>query len=293
MRKLVTYNNGNSHVTIYDDGTKVRRYSEPLLLEFPESIDIKITNYCDLVCGFCHEMSDIYGKHADLDKLIAVLQGLAPGVELAIGGGNPLSHPDIFGFLRKLRKMGYIPNMTLNQWHLKMYLPDIKKMIQEELVFGLGISINNTELNEVKELMKITKNIVFHLIAGVNNVEEIEWLRELDYCKILVLGYKQIGRGTDYFNIKVKQNMMLWNAFVAKYLSEGTLSFDNLAIEQLYIKQMISKKEWDRYYMGDEFTFSMYIDAVNQQFAPSSTSNDRKSFNEYSLIEYFKKFNNT
>ncbi|HHT23449.1 MAG TPA: hypothetical protein GXZ87_09120 [Bacteroidales bacterium] len=165
-------------------------------------------------------------------------------------------------------------------------------MIYEELIFGLGISINNTELNEVKELMKITKNIVFHLIAGVNSVEEIEWLRKLDYCKILVLGYKQIGRGADYFNTEVKQNMMLWNAFVGMYLSEGALSFDNLAIEQLYIKQMMTEKEWNKYYMGDEFTFSMYMDAVNQQFAPSSTSNERESFDNYSLIEYFQKFRN-
>ncbi|HHT23450.1 MAG TPA: hypothetical protein GXZ87_09125 [Bacteroidales bacterium] len=86
MKKLATYKNGNSQVTIYEDGTKVRRYSEPLLLEFPESIDIKITNYCDLGCKFCHEMSDIAGKHADLNKLLTVLQGLSPGVELAIGG---------------------------------------------------------------------------------------------------------------------------------------------------------------------------------------------------------------
>ncbi len=292
MKKLATYKNGNSHVTIYEDGTKVRRYDEPLLLEFPESMDIKITNYCDLECKFCHEMSDIVGKHADLDKLLTLLQGLPPGVELAIGGGNPLSHPDIINFLGKLREMGFIPNMTVNQRHLKRYLPEIKKMLQEELIFGLGISINNTDLNEVKELMKITKNIVFHLIAGVNSVEEIEWLRELDYCKILVLGYKQIGRGADYFSAEVKQNMMFWNAFVGMYLSEGTLSFDNLAIEQLYIKQMMTEKEWDRYYMGDDFTFSMYIDAVNQQFAPSSTSNERESFDNYSLIEYFQKFRN-
>jgi len=55
---------------------------------------------------------------------------------------------------------------------------------------------------------------------------------------------------------------------------------------------MMTEKEWDKYYMGDEFTFSMYIDAVNQQFAPSSTSNERESFNNYSLIEYFQKFRN-
>ena len=117
--------------------------------------------------------------------------------------------------------------------------------------------------------MKITKNIVFHLIAGVNSVKEIEWLRKLDYCKILVLGYKQLKR-CRLFQYRSKTKYDVLNAFVGMYLLEGALSFDNLAIEQLYIKQMMTEEEWDRYYMGDDFTFSMYIDAVNQQFTPSA-----------------------
>jgi hypothetical protein len=40
--------------------------------------------------------------------------------------------------------------------------------------------------------------------------------------------------------------------------------------------------------MGDDGTFSMYIDAVKQEFAKSSTSNERISFEKNSLIEFFK-----
>ena len=39
--------------------------------------------------------------------------------------------------------------------------------------------------------------------------------------------------------------------------------------------------------MGDDFCFTMYIDAVKQEYAPTSRSKDRISFNDCSLLEYF------
>lgn len=47
------YKNGNTLVTLLNDGTKIREYEGTPISEFPESIDIKITNYCDLACSFC------------------------------------------------------------------------------------------------------------------------------------------------------------------------------------------------------------------------------------------------
>lgn len=292
IKKIANYQNGNTFVTIYEDGTKIRKYDDPVIVEFPESMDVKITNYCDLDCKFCHEMSDKNGIHADLEILLQKLEDLPAGIELAIGGGNPLSHPNIVAFLERLRNKGFIPNLTMNQRHLKKYRKLLEYLIENQLIFGLGISINNKDFKEIESLMDITKNIVFHLIAGVNDVKEIEELRRLPYCKILVLGYKNVGRGKDFFNPEVSKNLFFWNAFVGKYLSEGVLSFDNLAIEQLYIQKMLTKKEWERYYLGDDFTFSMYIDVVKQEFAPSSTSTERKSFKDYSLKNYFLNFRN-
>ena len=140
--------------------------------------------------------------------------------------------------------------------------------------------------------MKISKNIVFHLIAGVNDITEIEKLRQLDYCKILVLGYKKFGKGKEFFSEEVGKKLWLWNMFISYYLSKGILSFDNLAIEQLQLQKYVSEEEWQQYFMGDDFTFTMYIDAVKQQYAPSSVSNERKSFNDFTLFEYFQKFRN-
>jgi len=51
------------------------------------------------------------------------------------------------------------------------------------------------------------------------------------------------------------------------------VSFDNLAIEQLNVKELLFKDkqdEWDEFYMGDDGNFTLYIDAVNQTFAKNS-----------------------
>ena len=64
MKLLGEYQNGNYSVKIYDDGTKIREndfnFFEP---EYPESMDMKITNACDMMCPFCHEASVPNGEY--------------------------------------------------------------------------------------------------------------------------------------------------------------------------------------------------------------------------------------
>ena len=92
---LYKYQNGNVLVTILKDGTKIREYEDTPFIVHPESLDVKITNKCNLNCAYCHEMSNNDGEHADLEELKNVLSVLPSGVEIAIGGGNPLQHPDL------------------------------------------------------------------------------------------------------------------------------------------------------------------------------------------------------
>ena len=122
---LYKYKNGNYDVFIFEDGTKFRVGDGHFVPEFPESCDIKITNFCDLgvdgkdECSFCHEKSNLNGKHADLSLVVEAWKDMPKGVELAIGGGNPLSHPDFPDFAKTMSKNGYIVNLTMNQVHLK------------------------------------------------------------------------------------------------------------------------------------------------------------------------------
>ena len=112
MKILGTYKNGNYRVIILSDGTKIRYNKEAKLIpSIPESMDIKITNYCDIGCPMCHENSTIAGSHGDILNA-SFIDMLHPFTELAIGGGNPLSHPDLIPFLQKCKSLKLIPSIS-------------------------------------------------------------------------------------------------------------------------------------------------------------------------------------
>jgi molybdenum cofactor biosynthesis enzyme MoaA len=70
-----------------NDGTKIRiTEDEEFSADFPESVDMKITDHCDIGCAMCHERSGKNGKHADLNA--EFLDTLRPFTEIAIGGGS-------------------------------------------------------------------------------------------------------------------------------------------------------------------------------------------------------------
>lgn len=59
------------------------------------------------------------------------------------------------------------------------------------------------------------------------------------------------------------------------------VSFDNLAIEQLSIKERwneFSDKPWDEFYAGDDGMNTYYIDMVERKFARSSTAPFNKRY---------------
>lgn len=293
---LAKYKNGNTKVIILEDGTKIRSYEGVPSPIFPESIDCKLTNFCDLGCAFCHENSTTEGKHADLEKLIEILDPLPPGIELALGGGNPLDHPDLLDFLMWCKSKGFIANMTINQGHLEKFYWDIVHLITDDLIKGVGISITSKDYSYIEKLKKITNNIVYHLILGIHKPTIFNELEVFGDPKYLLLGYKTFGRGVKYFNPRVTKTINYWNQEITNLLNEnkGVISFDNLAIEQLELESKLDSETWNKFYMGDDFVFTMYIDAVNQEYAPTSRSSysERISFKDATLINYFKENRN-
>ena len=107
--------------------------------------------------------------------------------------------------------------------------------------------------------------------------------------KILILGYKRFGKGKDYFNSQIEENMSKTKELLPSLIDKfDCISFDNLALTQLNVKSIISKEKYERMYMGDDGEATMYIDLVNRQLAKSSTSNQRYPL-EYDIISMFNK----
>ena len=289
---MISYVNGDWLVSIsLDDGTKKREsWKSNPVAAFPESMDVKITDYCDAGCAWCHENSTIKGKHGDIERVKEIYSYLPRGVEIAIGGGNPLSHPEIVPLLEWLRDHGYLANLTMNEFHMrdKKVSDTIKDMMDNDLIKGLGYSYQSSTP------MFHHPNMVIHLIAGVHPPTVALRLLRDGFSKILLLGYKFFRRGNSFARKnmdQVESNIRQWKLNMPLLLSAGIqISMDNLAIEQMEPRKFLGKR-FDLYYMGDDGSHTMYYDAVNNEFAITSTSTDRVRNNGGdSFIRFFQEY---
>ena len=274
MKIIGEYQNGNYNVRIFDDGTKIRENDlDYFNADFPECMDVKITNYCEMSCPYCHENSNKDGLHGDILHS-AFINTLHPYTELAIGGGNPLSHPDLIEFLEILKSKNIIANITVNQKHFLDNNPILKYLVNEELIKGLGVSFTKYT-DELFLALHYFPNAVLHVINGIVNLGELSKLYNEDF-KLLILGYKQFRRGLNFYSSEVEKNKeLLYNELPNIINRFKVVCFDNLAIDQLNVKRLLSEKEWNEFYMGDDGQFTMYVDLVEQKFARCSVSNQR------------------
>ena len=283
MELLGRYKNGNAITTIYSDGTKERfTYDDEFHPIFAENMDIKICNRCDRGCHWCHEGSTPDGKLGDImnEKFINTLHAYQ---EVALGGGNVLEHPDLIPFLQKLRDKKVIPNITLNQKHFEKNIDLVDNLISKKLIYGLGVSLENPT-TEFIEKVKRFPNAVIHVINGIVDPLQISCMLDRD-LKILILGYKNLRRGSEWIeqdrrHIMGNQNW-LKNELPDLISRFKVVSFDNLAIEQLSIKERwneFSDKPWDEFYAGDDGMNTYYIDMVERKFARSSTAPFNKRY---------------
>jgi hypothetical protein len=298
-RKLADYQNGNIHVMIYPDGTKVREYEGNPAPVHPESIDLKITDWCDGGCSWCHENSTPTGKHAEFKTILRMIEGLPAGVEVAIGGGDPLSHPKIFDILQTAAHRGLIANLTVNGQHIYQHYQKITELRQENLIHGLGVSYDDGIWTDFSEKGKpydevrgyfqfnefVDDNTIVHFIAGEHDPMDVFSMLMI-HPKILVLGYKQFGRGIKHFSPRITHRLGAWRYWIHTIMSKGVVCFDNLALDQLKIRDRIPKKQWNDCYMGDDGTFTMYADAVRNEFATTSTAM-RFPANGQTAIQFF------
>ena len=293
MRRFVRYQNGNYTVTIdTKDGTKVRENDLDFFrADFPESMDIKICNRCDLGCPMCHENSTKDGAIGDIMSE-GFIDKLHPYTELAIGGGNPLEHPDLVPFLEKCKRLNLIPSMTVNQVHFMKNRNFLKYLVEQNLIYGLGVSLVRVT-NDFIDALKEFPNAVIHVINGLVTPLELEALSG-EGLKILILGYKQFRRGEKLYQEQgeqIEETKSWLHRKLPQIINENwfeVVSFDNLAIKQLDAQRLMSNEDWEQFYMGDDGSATMYVDMVNREFAKSSTSTERYPL-EDDIVTMFEK----
>ena len=282
LKLLGAYKNGNYSVKILSDGTKIRETDEDEFIpSFAENCDVKITDKCDGGCPFCYEGCTPNGRHGDILNY-KFLDTLHPYTELAING-NDLSHPDLIPFMHKMREKKIILNMTVNQIHFERHFDTIKSLINDGLIFGLGVSLKEPTDEFIEKITQFP-NAVIHVINGVVSVHDLTRLAGHN-LKVLILGYKHLRRGESYY----EQNDEIVNALqndLNKYLFPEIInnnwfevvSFDNLAIKQLHVQENLPEEQWEEFYMGSDSEFTFYIDMVDGTFGKNSLAPENERF---------------
>lgn len=279
--KWISYQNGNYEVRLCLEGplsgTKVRQNNENCLIPSrPESLDIQISSYCEQGCEYCYAACDRSGRLADLRA--PFFDTLPEWTEIAININNPIPRDELQAFLYRMREKNIIVNATVNQ-HLFMeeasreYLFALQRL---GLLYGLGISlIEPTE--ELLELISVFENVVIHTIVGIITIDDLLFMRGHN-LKILFLGYKTRGRGKEFGEqntLQIAERTYVLEQEINKLQPHfKVLAFDNLALEQLNMRQHVSQEDFSSSFMGPEGFTSYYIDAVNSTFARSSTDEE-------------------
>ena len=268
------YKNGNMIVSIDDiDGTReIVTQDDEFRPEFPLNMDVNITQFCTANCPFCYAECSTSGKHGDIMNAKFV-DTLHPYTEIALQV-NDCSHPDLIPFLEKLKNNHIFTSITVNQIHFEQKEDFIADLINKRLIYGLGISLKNPTPEFLEKVRKYP-NAVIHTINGITSIKDYVKLCNQG-VKVLILGYKDKGRGHDYLlanKKEVEYNMNCLEDSIGVMIRTGwfdVLSFDNLALEQLHIKDILTNNEWESFYQGDEGSISMYVDLVDKTFGESS-----------------------
>lgn len=252
------------------NGTKIRlavgKYTKS---EYPELVDIKITDYCAFGCVFCYQGSTVEGKHASYENLQLIIKRLAEAkvFEIAAGGGEPTDHPDFIRMLKDFHAAGIVPNFTTRSlgW-VKRNWKEIEPYIGAFAYSADTIQHLESAASMFKDIPKERINI--HYIMGLQNevhfVEFMKKAHDLEF-RVTLLGYKTTGRGKNVVPVSYDW----WMGAVDFLLKMGvcpTFSIDTPLAEQYQEVLPVAK---EMFHTREGFV-SAYIDAVSMEMGASS-----------------------
>jgi hypothetical protein len=272
------------------DGTKIRMSfaddPQPYThASAPELVDMKITDRCSKGCSYCYQDSKPDGQHAEAGEVRGWLYSLAQikVFEVALGGGDPVLHPEFFEFVKLAKRLGIVPNFSTRQtgW---LREGDSKKAV-EESCGRVGFSIDSRDdadrvMAEVVTSGFPRDKVSFHFVMG-GSYRCAEVLSAASYWRVpvVLLGYKHAGRAKHHCRpvpyadwIKVIQGMnaagcRAKNGYAC--LMAPTVSIDT-ALAKEFAKELDEAQVPRLLWSTEEGRFSCYIDALSGLMGPSS-----------------------
>jgi len=252
----------------------------------PENVEVNITNRCGKGCAFCYQSSTPRGRMASYKNLISIanlLQRLEV-FEVTLGGGEPLLYKDgdktILDVMKLFRNRGIVPNTTTASPHL---LPPAQELAG--VVGNIGVTIRCvTDLAAVLSTCRIAQ-----IPLGTITRDEFRMITTnlaKGYSSILLLGYKNTGRGKSYTPIPYDW----WLEEIGKLSYGSRISVDTVLAAEY--KDAILKLCPDILFSTEEGKFSCYIDAVEMRMGPSSFCDKSLlvSFDQSTFLQEYSRF---
>ena len=216
---------------------------DPYMAPWPELADISISNYCTNGCEYCYRASNeegIFMTVADYKFILDQLTSKEYGsiFQVALGGGEPLLHPDFNEILHVTREeYGIIPNYTTCGKYFNRKNMEASKKYCGAVAVSWDPYRDNLSLEELRELglqlkeEKIRTNI-HYVISERTLIEAIKLLKGnydeylKDFNSVIFLTYKAAGRADKSDVIKSQKNLREFLDMVDAPLTELKLGFD-------------------------------------------------------------------
>jgi hypothetical protein len=262
--------NGTKTRLAFDDGIDMSSSSAP------ELIDVKITDYCTKGCKFCYQDSTPLGQHAEIGVLHRIERALKEleVFEVALGGGEPTSHPQFLEILSDFRRLGVIPNFTTRDltW---MQNTEFVEVVRENCG-GFAFSIDSGFAHDVT---RYAKELIKSGLEGKGTIQVIIKPDMLDFeiteilekaanweIPVTLLGWKSIGRGLNCRKKFAELDPIDWQKVLKGH---SRVSVDTALVAQ-YRQELKEAGVANWSLTPAEGTHSMYIDAVSGKMSPSS-----------------------
>lgn len=263
----------------------------PIWAPVPELADISISNHCTKGCSFCYRNSDNNKEWMSVEDYCSVLEAMnhpeyGNVFQVAIGGGEPLEHPDFLAIIDETVKRGVVPNFTTNGTHLT---EEVCNSIQGKVgsVALSIVSVNEIEKEKVEMLRHYGIETNIHYVLSSENIEEATGIangksnqRLVGLNAVIFLTYKPAGRAGYGCVIKRgKDYDEFLSAIAKKGIERPKLGFDACFVPMLLSNATVSPMLVDCCEGG---FFSVYIDH-KKNVTPCSFSGGK---DVYSLDEY-------
>lgn len=210
---------------------------DPVCAPWPELADISISNHCSAGCSFCYRDSRVNNSFLSVEDYEKVLDALTSPqwgsvFQVALGGGEPLEHPDILRILEVTAERGIVANFTTNGHQLTRALA----ARMAPLVGAVALSsrdLDRLDQNRIDYLVSAGIRTNIHFILDRESIEQATRILEgayrnmlADVNAVIFLTYKPRGRADESLCLEDGEELRAFLRAVDRSQAGTQIGFD-------------------------------------------------------------------